>query len=504
MIGGAAAPVPLPCASARMQFETILTFVESDDAFSMSHGELEETLVVQGRELVRRLLQDHLDLRAHREPRLEVTDADGVRHNRVEPGHRRTLTTVVGEVEVSRKAYRQPGHANLHPADGALNLPVERYSHGQRKLAAIEASKGSYEGVVETIERQTGVRVGKRQVEELAIRAAVDFEAYYGACSRVPCHPDDVLVISCDGKGIKMRPEALREQTRRKAARSQRKLETRLSKGEKSNRKRMAEVGCVYDIAPVPRSPEDIMRRATDGAAEPPAPKARAKWVTASVVDDAGAVVASVFDEAERRDPDHRRTWVALVDGNNHQIDLIGRLARQREVEVHTVVDFVHVLEYLWDAAWSFHAEGEPAAEAWVREKALTVLNGRSSEAAGAIRRSATRRGLSPTQRKGADTCADYLLRKRPYLDYPRALREGWPIASGVIEGACRYLVKDRMDLTGARWGLQGAEAVLKLRALRTNGDFEEYWGFHVIREKRRIHHSRYRGNSIPGDKSLT
>ena len=172
-----------------------------------------------------------------------------------------------------------------------------------------------------------------------------------------------------------------------------------------------------------------------------------------------------MFDEAARRDPDQHRTWVALVDGNTHQIDRIGTEAQARGVDVAIVVDFIHVLEYLWKAAWCFYAEGDPAAETWVPntpgDPGRTV-----SVVAAAIRRKATRNHLDAAKRKPADTAAAYLLNKKPYLDYPTALAHGWPIATGVIEGACRHLVKDRMDITGARWGLAGAEAILKLRAL--------------------------------------
>ncbi len=101
-------------------------------------------------------------------------------------------------------------------------------------------------------------------------------------------------------------------------------------------------------------------------------------------------------------------------------------------------------------------------------------------------------------KRAGADACATYLTNKSRYLDYPTALAKGWPIATGVIEGACRHLVKDRMDLTGARWGLSGAEAILRLRALRSNGDFEDYWRYHLVQERRRVHQSRYAGHVIP------
>jgi hypothetical protein len=188
--------------------------------------------------------------------------------------------------------------------------------------------------------------------------------------------------------------------------------------------------------------------------------------------------VEEVFDEACRRDVQHERTWVALVDGNNHQIDLIKAEAKKRDVKVAIVIDCVHVLEYLWGSAWCFFKEGDPAAER-VHEKALAILQGKAGIVAAAIRRKATRLGLDHDKRAKADRCADYLLNKRPYLDYPTALANGWPIATGVIEGACRHLVKDRMDITGARWGLEGAEAVLKLRALRANGDFERYWHYH-------------------------
>ena len=491
-------------AASRRVFETILRGMEDDEARSLTHSDLEEYLLEKGPELMRQLVQEYLARRAREEPRLDVVrDAEGVERGSVENGHQRALTTVFGEVVVARKAYRQCGHPNLHPADGELNLPPEQYSHTLRKLAAIEASRGSYDEAVEAIQRQTRQRLGKRQAEELAIRSAVDFEAFYQASAREPCRIEDVLVLSCDGKGIVMRPEGLREATRRESEKSQQKLATRLSKGEKGRRKRMAEVGSVYDCSPVPRQPEDILRRTGDEEAKP-APTAKAKWVTASVVDDAAEVVARVFDEAKRRDPEQRRTWIALVDGNKHQIERIQSEARKRGVEVAIVVDFVHVMEYVWKAAWSFFHEGDPAAAAWVYDRLLSILKGSACRVAAGIRASATKRSLPVYQREGADKCAAYLVNKSDFLDYPKALREGWPIATGVIEGACRHLVKDRMDLTGARWGLQGAEAILKLRALRTNGDFEAYWRFHLRQEKRRNHESRYLGNSIPGEPNVT
>jgi hypothetical protein len=264
-----------------------------------------------------------------------VADADGVARGTVEAGHRRGLATVFGSVAVERVAYRRRGRPNLHLADATLNLPVERHSHGLRRLAALEAARGSYDGAVEAIERACGQQLGKCQVEGLAQAAAVDFDAFYTSRLRPVAEPDDVLVISCDGKGVVMRPDALRPATRKAAEDTTKKLATRLSKGEKRNRKRMAEVGAIYDATPAERTPDDVM--APDGHDDrprAPAPVATGKWLTASVVDDAATVVGQIFDEADRRDPDHARTWVALVDGNNHQIDRIRAEATTRDVKV--------------------------------------------------------------------------------------------------------------------------------------------------------------------------
>ncbi|MDQ6797235.1 MAG: ISKra4 family transposase [Actinomycetota bacterium] len=486
-----------PC---RARLEMLVGYLEGEGAAAASHAELEKRVSLDGREVLRLALQGHLDLRAESEVRIEeVKDSTGMARASVEAGHERVLATVFGEVTVARLAFRRRSCPNLHPADASLNLPAERYSHGLRELAAIEAARGSFDGVVEAIGRASGQHLGKRQVEELAARAAVDFEAFYAQARRPEAEPTDVVVLSADGKGIVMRPGALRPATAKAAATAVPKLATRLSKGEKANRKRMATVGAVYDLTPIPRAPADILARGGGTSAPPaPAPVAKGKWLMASVENDAATVVAQVFDEAERRDPDHRRPWVALVDGNNHQIDRVKAEAKDREVEVTVIVDLVHVLEYLWGAAWCFFAEGDAGAEAWVGDKALAVLNGQASTVAASIRRKATCRRLDPGKRAKADTCADYLLRKRPYLDYPSALAEGGQSPPASSKGACRHLVKDRMDVTGARWSVAGAEAVLKLRALRANDDFPAYWQFHLSQEEQRVHHARYADNVIP------
>jgi hypothetical protein len=457
---------------------------------------LEELLAGRGRELLRQMLQDHLDLRAAREEenarehRTPAVGPDGMTRARVETGHGRLLATLFGTVRVTRCAWRRPGTGNLHPSDAALSLPASRHSHTLARLAAQEAVRGSFETAHAAVTGRCGPVIGKRQIEQAVVSAAGDIAAFYAARVPVPATASTLLVISADAKGVVMRPGALRPATAKAAARQGR-MRTRLAAGEKPNRKRMATLACVYDAEPAPRRPHDVI--APPGGRHGhrtlrPRPKARAKWLAGSVEHDPAEVIANAFDHAEARDQQHRRTWVVLVDGAEHQLGLIRAEAQQRGVTISILIDLIHVLEYIWKAAWSLHATGDPAAEDWVAIKALAVLAGDSARAAAEITAEADAAGLTASQRNGADTCVRYLTSKQEFLRYDQALAAGWPIATGVIEGACRHLIGDRLDITGARWGLAGAEAILTLRAVISNGDFDDYWRFHLDREHQRLY----------------
>ena len=499
-----------PFAASRSVFAALALELGGEEAAGLGHAELEELLEGRGRELLRQLLQDHLDLRQLREEQAvrarpaPVTGADGVVRGAVETGHARGLATIFGTVRVGRCAWRERGQRNLYPADAALGLPRGRHSHGLRRLAALEAVRGSFDQATEAIAGRCGQVVGKRGVEQLTVAAAADIDAFYAAVVPQPATDDTVLVCSVDGKGVVMRPEALRAETRKAAAqKGVNRYRTRLASGEKQGHKRMATLGVVYDADPAPRRPHDVFGPAItlgaeggdrDGGARRrrQGPVATAKWLTGSVATTSEHVISQVFDQAEQRDPTHRRTWAVLVDGARHQLELIRAEARRRGVPIHILVDLIHVLEYLWKAAWCFHHDADPAAEPWVAAHALKLLAGDVDAVIGSLGQQATGAGLTAQQRGGVDACIGYLTAKRELLGYDTALQAGWPIATGVIEGACRHLVGDRLDITGARWGLQGAEAVLKLRALSSNGDFDAYWRYHLAQEHRRVHQARY------------
>jgi hypothetical protein len=259
----------------------------------------------------------------------------------------------------------------------------------------------------------------------------------------------------------------------------------------------MAETGCVFDVAPPqePRTPEQVMR--PDPAVKKDRPRAENRWYTCDITAGRDVTIGKAFDEADRRDPDHARTWIALVDGDIHQLSLFQAAAAARGITLAIVIDFIHVLEYLWKAAWCFHAPRDPAMEDWVIAQATDILHGRTGQVITRIAQLAAAHPPEPGSEhaKNIRKTLSYLENKQPWMDYPRALAEGWPIATGVIEGACRHLVQDRMGITGARWGLDGAQAMLWLRAIAASGDTSAYWDWHITQEHQRNHLSRYQDN---------
>ena len=240
-------------AMAQDEFAELLTFLRSGESRELSHSELEAVLSARGRELLRVLFQAHVDSRGPGPAAGPVRGADAV--PRTEPRlHERGLSTVFGEVRVVRLGYGAARVASLHPLDAQLNLPTGEYSLGVRRLAAEQAAQVSFAATVEALAQQTGKTMGKRQVEELVHSAAVDFDAFYAQRSPPAAAPSgSILALSADGKGVVMLPRDLRAPTRKKAAQGPpHKLAQRLSKGEKRNRKRMAEVAAIYTVAPLP------------------------------------------------------------------------------------------------------------------------------------------------------------------------------------------------------------------------------------------------------------
>jgi len=205
--------------------------------------------------------------------------------------------------------------------------------------------------------------------------------------------------------------------------------------------------------------------------------------VWASLVKGKTAVIQEVAQEMQRRDPEGIKTRVALTDGERALQILV-----EATLNVTLILDLLHVLEKLWKAAYVFHAEGSLEAELWVLDRTLRILFGEVGQVVKGLRQSITKRRLFGAKRKTLQAVAKYLYRNRTRMRYDQYLSQGWPIASGPVEGACKNLIKDRMERSGMRWTEPMAEAIVQLRAIYLSGDFDRYWSFHIEKDQQRLH----------------
>jgi hypothetical protein len=389
-----------------------------------------------------------------------------------------------------------PHIPSLFPLDAMLNLPRIKFSYTLQQHLVQEVITQSFNDALDALKRWTGVTITKALAQRIVRDAAQDFEPFYVRQydrEHTKAQPLPLLVLTVDGKGVLVRTEDLRPFIRKKrVGRAPQLPRNPMKSPPREYTRRMTTVASVYEVACFDRTPDDIVESffAPRPHVPPPRPAPTAKRLWASLKHPGKTVIRQLFEDARRRDPDHAKEWLVLVDGDLHQIHRVEACARLFEVSLTIVCDIVHVLGYLWKAGAVLQREELIAP--WVRDTLLRVLLGHSRIVAATMRAAATRRKLPTPVREPLNVCARYLHNHAPYLDYARYLKAGYPIATGIIEGGCRYLVKDRMALTGARWSLEGAEAVLKLRAIKVSGDFTAYWTFYEQQQYTRIHQCQY------------
>jgi len=478
--------------SAQEYFVELEQKLRRQEAQNKAIGDVEDEIYTALQELGRRLIQEHIDARGDGDVGKAIEREDGKRlsHKRVGIRH---LETLFGEVKVERVGYSHRRESSLFPKDTQMSLPKKVYSYPVQQKVCREAIRGAYAEIDETLSEYTGAHVPKRQSLEIVKAASEDFDAFYlerSAQAQALAGHGEILVYSGDGKGIPMREEGLREPTRKRA--KAQKLSTRRSTGEKKHRKREAMVASVYTIQPHIRTVDDLMAdffgEQKRASSSPPRPEQKRVW--ASVSKEKRDVFQEMADEGQQR-TSAVKTAAFVCDGANILQDLAKTILKPQfagtRITFVIVLDLLHVLGYLWKAAFAFFSEGDREVEVWVGNYLRLILEGQAGIVAGALRNLATQRGLQGSKREAVEKAADYFLNNKEYMHYKRYLELGLPIASGVIEGTCKHLVNDRFDISGARWGLEGAEALLKLRSIYQSGDWQDYWKFHIKREQERL-----------------
>jgi hypothetical protein len=475
--------VPFFNLEARREFTKTEEWIFSEGTMDRPEHEIEEELFQRSREMNRKMLEAHIRARGQGNvgPAVEVHDENGTAihtHRRVQERHESTL---FGEIGIERVAYQHPGKESIRPLDEQAQLPERSFSYAVQARIAHRVALGPFDEALDAVEDLTGLKVSKRSAEDLARDAAMDFDDFYK--QRVLRPPEEtacIVVGTVDGKGVPMVKEERTQPV------------VRMGRGEKANKKKMATVAAVYTTEPRIRTPEDVANslfrpelKVVIGGKEskPRRHKPEQKRVWASLERSKDDIIQEVGKEMDVRDPKREKKHVVVTDGE--------RALQHRVIEhipgVLLILDLLHVLERLWTIAHIFHKEGSIEAKEWVHERALRILQGKVSQVVKGVGQSATKRGIKGDKRKIIDSALGYLYANRDRMHYDRYLAEGLPIASGAVEGACKNLVKDRMERSGMRWKKPTAEAVLKLRALYLSEDFEAYWDFHVQQEQARL-----------------
>jgi len=454
----------------RQEFEAILTFVLEaspktvPDADTMERG-LFRQLFALGRLLLR--------LYFRQQDRLIAPETVTTPEGKELPFHsdkQRTYLSIFGQVAFSRRYYYLPGKGHC-PLDATLNLPPSGPSDLLREWQERLGMYGSYQKVTRDLAELLGQRVSTRQVQhEIAEDASLVADFY----QQVPALPPDpnasILVVQADGKGVPMRQTLTSCDKVRKG------------KGEKTSRKKEAIVTSVYTIAPAPRTPEEVVASLFDPKKETPEPPKRGGPTNKrlfATLDGKEAALVRTAAQVKKQESSEIRARVALTDG--------AEALQQRVLAVFVgfvlVLDCIHAIEYLWKAANALLGETSEARTDWVKTRSLWLLSGQGEKVISDLRQIASAETTSLPARKTLMSVANYYERNLPYTRYDTYLAAGWPIGTGVIEGACRHLVKDRCELSGMRWSQEGAEALLQLRSVAENGDWE---AFHTYRRAQR------------------
>jgi len=468
-----------PAASGIDAFRDLERYLSGAVAANAGLPEIERESERRGREILRLALQAHIDARGDGDvgQAIVLAGEDGpvrLAHKRV---HCRAVMTLFGEVRVTRLGYGASGREAIHPLDAELMLPARIWSYECQRRLVKAVVWGPFDEAIALVCEMTGTTVPKRSAEQIVRDAAVDFESFYTARAAEAIEPADgeILVGAIDCKGIPMvKPESAQRVVRR-------------GKGEKANKKKMATVAAVHSQPPIVRTPAQVIDSlfATDTPTErPKRPRPSHKRVWASLLSDKDTFIADVKAEITRRDPEHKRTWVIVTDGERA---LQRRVCKTFE-NVTLVLDLLHVLEKLWKVAHVLHPEGSPKAEAFVRHRAERILCGMVSQVVKGLRQTVTKRRLTGTKAKTIRDVADYCYRNRERMRYDHYLANGWPIASGTVEGACKNLIRDRFERSGMRWTPQTAEALLRLRAAHLSNDFDDYWEHHIQQDQQRLY----------------
>ena len=473
---------------AKEEFDQMVAAVRQAAAQGQRIDLVERDLWKRMLALSRLMLQGFVDLQGPGD--LGATlEFEGRTLNRLEDRHDRRYVSGFGELLISRVVYgsRETQKHEVVPLDSRLCLPESYFSYLLQEWDQSFCVQGSYARSNQSIDRILNLGQSIHSLEEMNRFMAQDVKGFQDAQpAPIPEEEGPLLVLTADGKGVPMRrnpdPDASATGGRRQ-------------KGEKANKKRMACVGAVYSIGPFKRTVEDVVNDLLRESRRKDRPVPQNKRMRGKLTREIEGVevkgkeqIFSWFEEQIAfRNPDGNKPMVCVMDGERALWKMLDRY----EWDVVRVLDIYHVLEYLWDAAYCFCPESSDMAQQFVTERLRRILEGDVGRVIGGLKQMATKHHLRGHRKKKLFVTINYLHRNRESMHYDDYLAKGYPIGSGVVEGACRHFVKDRMELTGMRWRTDGAQAMLDLRSVFLNDDWEAFQQHRIEANSRNLYPNR-------------
>jgi hypothetical protein len=436
----------------------------------MEIGEVERRVLSMVMEVGRKALIEFLEAKGSGYQGRELVNAQGARLSYVRD-RSCAYRSVFGRIVIKRSYYQSKGHDGVFPLDEMLNLPDRGYSYLVQEIASKLSMNASYEKACEVFTDIFPVDLPIRSLERIVGETCEDAAEYYEA--KIPPNPPaeaTVTVATLDKKGVVMRKPPSED--------------TRVcTDPKKTGKKKMSTVISAYNIERHVRSADDVAGEINEEKPAPSKPKPQCKQVWGSLTEGPEKTVAFLAERVKERFRAGNEL-VCILDGE----PLLWRLVYRYFPAAFFVLDIFHVLEHIADVAHCFFKEKSPEAKKFVRQRLRMLLEGKAGRVIGGLKQILTKRKLTKSQRYRIRQVIGYLERNKRHMRYDVCLKRGYPIGSGVIEGACRNLVNDRLELTGMRWSFPGAESVIRLRAVYINSDWKDFWRFRRKSERDRLY----------------
>ncbi len=422
--------------------------------------------------------------------------------------------SIFGELHLPRAAFAHPDGGTVYPMDARWNRPGSKYSYLLQEWLQGRAAQNDFREAVDHFNEVFGLELTANVPQRLTAQIKNYVEPFYEQAP--PPDPETEgshLGVMADGKGVRI---VRHDRDGRKPA--EQVLKARREKGDKRGTKKEAVVTTHFTFNPGPRDPEmfvrmlmkqltdkerEVRRRERRGCRQEglPLPREPLNVHARATLTGKDEAFTRLIRDIRQRDPEGRKKLVAFFDGAPsleqtllRKLEEAGLMNRLDAV----VLDIWHVSEYVWAVGTAFHGEGKKVRKArnrWVANKLLALMNGHVGRVIGALRQMRTKQQgrLTSVLKKALDNAITYFENHRHMMDYATYLAKGYPIATGLVEGLCNSLVKDRMEQSGMRWSIKGAEAMLEQRAVKCNGNWPAFCAFRAESEHERLYPENYR-----------